>query len=68
MKTKGIEIFAPDKDANIEDILNNLALDEPITDYNDKGCALGYASFAIDTIILYYLYIKLKRYYTTLHL
>ncbi len=33
-----------------------------------EGCAMGYASFAIDTIILYYLYIKLKKYYTTLHL
>ena len=33
-----------------------------------EGCAMGYIGIVIDIIILYYLYIKLKRYYTTLHL
>ena len=32
------------------------------------GCAMGYAGIVLDVIILYYLYIKLKRYHTTLHL
>jgi hypothetical protein len=33
-----------------------------------EGCAMGYVSILIDAIILYYLYIKLKKYYATLHL
>ena len=32
------------------------------------GCAMGYIGFVLDIIVLYYLYIKLKKYYTTLHL
>ncbi len=38
IKTKRIEIFTPDKDANIDNILNNLALDELIIDCNDRVC------------------------------
>ena len=38
MKTKEIEIFTPDKDSNIDDIFNNLALDGLIVDCNDKVC------------------------------
>jgi hypothetical protein len=33
-----------------------------------EGCAMGYIGFVMDIIVLYYLYIKLKKYYTTLHL
>ena len=33
-----------------------------------EGCAMGYIGMVGDIIILYYLYIKLKKYYTTLHL
>jgi len=32
------------------------------------GCIMGYIGMVGDIIILYYLYIKLKKYYTTLHL
>jgi len=44
MKTKEVEIFTPDKDTNIEDIFNNLAIDGLITDCNDRVCltAEGY--------------------------
>jgi len=38
MKTKGIEIFTLDKDASIDNILNNLALDGLINDCNDRVC------------------------------
>ena len=38
MKTKEIEIFTLNKDANIDDILNNLALDGLINDCNDRVC------------------------------
>jgi hypothetical protein len=33
-----------------------------------EGCTMGYIGITLDIIILYYLYIKLKRYYNTLHL
>jgi hypothetical protein len=32
------------------------------------GCAMGYIGIILDIIILYYLYIKLRKYYTTLRL
>ena len=38
MKTKGIEMFTPDKDSNIDDIFNNLALDGLIADCKDRVC------------------------------
>ena len=38
IKTKGIEIFTPDKDSNIDDIFNNLSLDGLIADCNDRVC------------------------------
>ncbi|MFP3132476.1 MAG: hypothetical protein RXQ77_04030 [Candidatus Nanopusillus sp.] len=33
-----------------------------------EGCAIGYVGILLDAIILYYLYIKLRKYYNTLHL
>jgi len=46
MKTKGIEMFTPDKDASIDNILNNLALDGLIADCKDRVCLTekGYKS------------------------
>ena len=38
IKTKGIEIFTPDKDVSIDNILNNLALDELVNDCKDRVC------------------------------
>jgi len=38
MKTKQIEMYTPDKDANIDDIFNNLSLDGLINDCNDRVC------------------------------
>ena len=51
MKTKEIEIFTPDKDANIDDIFNNLALDGLITDCNDRVCLTDYGYTAAKTIL-----------------
>jgi len=42
MKTKEIEIFSSDKDTNIEDIFNNLAIDGLITDCKDRVCLTDY--------------------------
>ncbi len=51
MKTKEIEIFTLDKDANIDDILNNLALDGLINDCNDRVCLTDYGYKAAKAII-----------------
>jgi hypothetical protein len=44
IKTKEIEIFSPDKDASIDDIIQNMALDGLINDCSDRVCltAEGY--------------------------
>ncbi len=51
MKTKEIEIFTLDKDANIDDILNNLALDGLINDCNDRVCLTDYGYKAAKAIM-----------------
>jgi hypothetical protein len=51
MKTKEIEIFTPDKDANIDSIFNNLALDGLIDDCNDRVCLTDYGYKAAKTIL-----------------
>ncbi len=51
MKTKEIEIFTSDKDANIDNILNNLALDGLINDCNDRVCLTDYGYEAAKAII-----------------
>ena len=44
MKTKRIEIFTPDKDVNMDNIIQNMVLDELANDCNDRVCltAEGY--------------------------
>ena len=51
MKTKGIEMFTPDKDASIDNILNNLALDGLINDCNDRVCLTDYGYKAAKAIM-----------------
>ena len=51
MKTKEIEIFTPDKDASIDDILNNLALDGLIKDCSDRVCLTEYGYKAAEEIM-----------------
>jgi len=51
MKTKGIEIFTLDKDASIDNILNNLALDGLINDCNDRVCLTDYGYKAAKAIM-----------------
>ena len=38
MKTKEIEIFTPDKDVSIDNIIQNMVLDELINDCKDRVC------------------------------
>jgi hypothetical protein len=51
MKTKKIEIFTPDKDTSIDDILSNLSLDGLIEDCNDRVCLTEEGYKAAKTII-----------------
>jgi hypothetical protein len=51
MKTKGIEIFTPDKDANINDIFNNLASDGLINVYKENIYLTDYGYKAAESII-----------------
>jgi len=50
-KTKGIEMFTPDKDSNIDDIFNNLALDGLIADCKDRVCLTDYGYKAAKAIM-----------------
>jgi len=38
MKTKEIEIFTPDKDVDIDNIIQNMVLDKLVKDCNDRVC------------------------------
>jgi len=51
MKTKGIEMFTPDKDSNIDDIFNNLALDGLIAACKDRVCLTDYGYKAAKAIM-----------------
>jgi len=51
MKTKEIEIFSPDKDINIDNILNNMVLDGLINDCNDRVCLTEYGYKAAKAIM-----------------
>jgi hypothetical protein len=51
MKTKEIEIFTPDKDVNIDNIIQNMALDELVKDCNDRVCLTEYGYKAAKEIM-----------------
>jgi len=51
MKTKGIEIFTPDKDVSIDNIIQNMVLDELVKDCNDRVCLIDYGYKAAKAII-----------------
>ena len=51
MKTKGIEIFTPDKDVNIDNILYNLYLDGLVNTYNDQIYLTDYGFKIVKAII-----------------
>jgi hypothetical protein len=51
MKTKGIEIFSPDKDVSIDNILNNLVLDGLVNDCKDRVCLTDYGYKAVKEIM-----------------
>ena len=51
MKTKRIEIFTPDKDTNIDDIISNLSFNEFIKDCNNRICLTDYGYKAAKAII-----------------
>jgi hypothetical protein len=51
MKTKEIEIFTPDKDVNIDNIIQNMALGELVKDCNDRVCLTEYGYEAAKEIM-----------------
>jgi len=51
MKTKEIEIFTPDKDSNVDNVLNNLALDKLINNCNDRVYLTDYGYKVAKAII-----------------
>jgi len=51
MKTKGIEIFTPDKDVSIDNIIQNMVLDKLVKDCNDRVCLIDYGYKAAKAII-----------------
>ena len=51
MKTKGIEIFTPNKDVSIDNILYNLYLDGLVNTYNDQIYLTDYGFKIVKAII-----------------
>jgi hypothetical protein len=51
MKTKEIEIFTPDKDVSMDNIIQNMVLDELINDCNDRVCLTEYGYKAAKAIM-----------------
>ena len=51
IKTKEIEIFTPDKDINIDDIISNLSLDGLINNYSNEIYLTDYGYKAAKAII-----------------
>jgi len=51
MKTKEIEVFTPDKDASIDNIIQNMVLDGLINDCNDRVCLTEYGYKAAKAIM-----------------
>ncbi|QFW68502.1 MAG: hypothetical protein NV1_24 [Nanoarchaeotal virus 1] len=51
MKTKGIEIFTPDKDVNIDNILYKLHSDGLVNIYNDQIYLTDYGNKAVKAIM-----------------
>jgi len=51
MKTKEIEIFTPDKDVNIDNIIQNMVLDKLVKDCNDRVCLTDYGYKAAKAIM-----------------
>ena len=51
MKTKEIEIFTPDKDVSIDNIIQNMVLDELVNDCKDRVCLTEYGYKAAKAIM-----------------